>query len=248
MTKNKAQKSAIRQRMAETGEPYSVARHAVEASQPGRGRGLGRGILRRRCSQRRHHRGGIQGPGGSGQPAARSAHRGRSGGRRARYAVAAGSRAGWRPASQRAATAGARGCPRHAAHAADRRPCRPCHRDSPGRPGERPGAGRYSSPRMRSASSARSCRRRRPRRTRPRRRRPRRRSGPPGCRNRPAGRGSEPAGRGSERPGGGASWPGGGASQPGRGTSRPGGGTSRPDGGRSRPGGGLGWPGRAGRR
>jgi hypothetical protein len=34
MTKNKAQKSAIRQRMAETGEPYSVARHAVEASQP----------------------------------------------------------------------------------------------------------------------------------------------------------------------------------------------------------------------
>jgi hypothetical protein len=34
MTKNKAQKSAIRQRMAETGEPYSVARHAVEAGQP----------------------------------------------------------------------------------------------------------------------------------------------------------------------------------------------------------------------
>jgi hypothetical protein len=34
MTENKAQKTAIRQRMAETGEPYSVARHAVQASQP----------------------------------------------------------------------------------------------------------------------------------------------------------------------------------------------------------------------
>ena len=34
MTKNKAQKTAIRQRMAETGEPYSVARQAVQASQP----------------------------------------------------------------------------------------------------------------------------------------------------------------------------------------------------------------------
>jgi hypothetical protein len=31
MTQNKAQKSVIRQRMAETGEPYSVARHAVQA-------------------------------------------------------------------------------------------------------------------------------------------------------------------------------------------------------------------------
>jgi uncharacterized phage infection (PIP) family protein YhgE len=30
MTQNKAQKTAIRQRMAETGEPYSVARHVVE--------------------------------------------------------------------------------------------------------------------------------------------------------------------------------------------------------------------------
>src|SRR6202042_2833573 len=29
MTENKAQKAAIRERMAETGEPYSVARHAV---------------------------------------------------------------------------------------------------------------------------------------------------------------------------------------------------------------------------
>jgi hypothetical protein len=33
MTSNKAQKTAIRQRMAETGEPYSVARHAVEGEQ-----------------------------------------------------------------------------------------------------------------------------------------------------------------------------------------------------------------------
>src|ERR1035437_998181 len=31
MTQNKAQKSVIRQRMAETGEPYSVARRAVQA-------------------------------------------------------------------------------------------------------------------------------------------------------------------------------------------------------------------------
>ena len=30
MTQDKARKIAIRQRMAETGEPYSVARHAVE--------------------------------------------------------------------------------------------------------------------------------------------------------------------------------------------------------------------------
>ncbi|MFY9928574.1 MAG: hypothetical protein WAK82_11275, partial [Streptosporangiaceae bacterium] len=30
MTQNKAQKSAARQRMSETGEPYSVARHAVQ--------------------------------------------------------------------------------------------------------------------------------------------------------------------------------------------------------------------------
>jgi hypothetical protein len=30
MTQDKARKFAIRQRMAETGEPYSVARHAVE--------------------------------------------------------------------------------------------------------------------------------------------------------------------------------------------------------------------------
>jgi hypothetical protein len=34
MTQNKAQKAAIRQRMAETGEPYSVARHAVQDPQP----------------------------------------------------------------------------------------------------------------------------------------------------------------------------------------------------------------------
>ena len=34
MTQNKAQKTAIRQRMAETGEPYSVARRVVEAHQP----------------------------------------------------------------------------------------------------------------------------------------------------------------------------------------------------------------------
>jgi hypothetical protein len=33
MTQNKAQKTATRQRMAETGEPYSVARHMVEAGQ-----------------------------------------------------------------------------------------------------------------------------------------------------------------------------------------------------------------------
>ena len=33
MTQNKAQKTSIRQRMAETGEPYSVARHAVEREQ-----------------------------------------------------------------------------------------------------------------------------------------------------------------------------------------------------------------------
>jgi DNA repair exonuclease SbcCD ATPase subunit len=33
MTQNKAQKTATRQRMAETGEPYSVARHAIEAEQ-----------------------------------------------------------------------------------------------------------------------------------------------------------------------------------------------------------------------
>jgi hypothetical protein len=33
MTQNKAQKTAVRQRMAETGEPYSVARHMVEAGQ-----------------------------------------------------------------------------------------------------------------------------------------------------------------------------------------------------------------------
>ena len=31
MTRNKAQKTAIRQRMAMTGEPYSVARRAAEA-------------------------------------------------------------------------------------------------------------------------------------------------------------------------------------------------------------------------
>jgi multidrug efflux pump subunit AcrA (membrane-fusion protein) len=33
MTQNKAQKTAVRQRMSETGEPYSVARHVVEAGQ-----------------------------------------------------------------------------------------------------------------------------------------------------------------------------------------------------------------------
>ena len=35
MTENKARKSDIRQRMAETGEPYSVARHAVEREHSG---------------------------------------------------------------------------------------------------------------------------------------------------------------------------------------------------------------------
>ena len=35
MTQDKARKAAIRQRMAETGEPYSVARHAVERGHPG---------------------------------------------------------------------------------------------------------------------------------------------------------------------------------------------------------------------
>ena len=30
MTRDKARKTVTRQRMAETGEPYSVARHAVE--------------------------------------------------------------------------------------------------------------------------------------------------------------------------------------------------------------------------
>ena len=33
MTQDKARKTATRQRMAETGEPYSVARHAVEREQ-----------------------------------------------------------------------------------------------------------------------------------------------------------------------------------------------------------------------
>src|SRR5580698_6309659 len=33
MTQHKAQKTAVRQRMSETGEPYSVARHKVEAGQ-----------------------------------------------------------------------------------------------------------------------------------------------------------------------------------------------------------------------
>jgi hypothetical protein len=37
MTQNKAKKTAARQRMAETGEPYSVARRAVQAGQPGSG-------------------------------------------------------------------------------------------------------------------------------------------------------------------------------------------------------------------
>ena len=35
MTEDKARKIATRQRMAETGEPYSVARHAVEREQCG---------------------------------------------------------------------------------------------------------------------------------------------------------------------------------------------------------------------
>ena len=34
MTQDKAKKTAARQRMAETGEPYSVARRAVQAGQP----------------------------------------------------------------------------------------------------------------------------------------------------------------------------------------------------------------------
>jgi hypothetical protein len=33
MTRDKAQKTAIRQRMAQTGEPYSVARHVIEGEQ-----------------------------------------------------------------------------------------------------------------------------------------------------------------------------------------------------------------------
>jgi hypothetical protein len=33
MTRNKAQKTVIRQRMADTGEPYSVARHTIEGEQ-----------------------------------------------------------------------------------------------------------------------------------------------------------------------------------------------------------------------
>src|SRR5215469_657628 len=37
MTKNKAQKTATRQRMAETGEPYSVARKAAQAGAEGPG-------------------------------------------------------------------------------------------------------------------------------------------------------------------------------------------------------------------
>ena len=37
MTRNKAQKAATRQRMAETGEPYSVARKATGAGDPGLG-------------------------------------------------------------------------------------------------------------------------------------------------------------------------------------------------------------------
>jgi uncharacterized protein DUF3359 len=37
MTQDKARKTAARQRMAETGEPYSVARRAVQAGQPGTG-------------------------------------------------------------------------------------------------------------------------------------------------------------------------------------------------------------------
>src|SRR3974390_3269177 len=37
MTRNKAQKTATRQRMAETGEPYSVARKAPQAGGPGLG-------------------------------------------------------------------------------------------------------------------------------------------------------------------------------------------------------------------
>jgi hypothetical protein len=37
MTQNKAQKTAARQRMAETGEPYSVARRAVQDHPPGAG-------------------------------------------------------------------------------------------------------------------------------------------------------------------------------------------------------------------
>ncbi len=41
MTQNKAQKSAARQRMAATGEPYSVARRAVAAGQPGADPGVG---------------------------------------------------------------------------------------------------------------------------------------------------------------------------------------------------------------
>ena len=38
MTENKAFKAAIRERMAETGEPYSVARRAVESGQRSRTR------------------------------------------------------------------------------------------------------------------------------------------------------------------------------------------------------------------
>ena len=200
MTKNKAQKSAIRQRMAETGEPYSVARHAVEASQPAAAEGWDEEYY-------------ADGAASEGITVAEFKAREAAGNRPPEVPIADAQAAGGpvTPSLGEAALAGGRlaseprrqwqgdapGMP-PMPPVPPCRQCRPCHRDSPGRPGERPGAGRYSSPRMRSASSARSCRRRRPRRTRPRRRRPRRRSGPPGCRNRPAGRGSEPAGRGSE--------------------------------------------------
>ena len=72
MTQDKARKTATRQRMAETGEPYSVARHAVEdehsdpeaeavedsgASEPGFG-------ARERAEQARQRleRAGLRGP------------------------------------------------------------------------------------------------------------------------------------------------------------------------------------------
>src|SRR5712664_497058 len=58
MTQDKAQKAAIRQRMTETGEPYSVARHAVErereaGGEDGFGAQGGAGQARERAEQER---------------------------------------------------------------------------------------------------------------------------------------------------------------------------------------------------
>jgi hypothetical protein len=50
MTQDKARKTAARQRMAETGEPYSVARRAVQPGQPGTG-GTGKIFVRYRLAR-----------------------------------------------------------------------------------------------------------------------------------------------------------------------------------------------------